>query len=164
MRMFARAVAGSKLCPASKTRLTPARISVMGACRAIARVVGLIGFPGILDKQFVAEGCAQTRKHRTHVPGWPKPMRWPARGHAALSHQRIKGNKQVHVRFWESAGLRCPAPLTYLRAYDTVAEARRLIGRYLDFFNSRRPHSSLAARTPDYAYFTQLPTVAAAAA
>jgi putative transposase len=52
----------------------------------------------------------------------------------------------------------------YLRAYDTVAEARRLIGRYLDFFNSRRPHSSLAARTPDYAYFTQLPTVAAAAA
>src|SRR5947209_5196533 len=31
----------------------------------------------------------------------------------------------------------------YLRAYDTVAEARRLIGRYLDFFNTKRPHSSL---------------------
>jgi putative transposase len=45
----------------------------------------------------------------------------------------------------------------YLRAYDTVAEARRLIGRYLDFFNSKRPHSSLGARTPDAAYFTQLP-------
>jgi putative transposase len=51
----------------------------------------------------------------------------------------------------------------YLRAYDTVAEARRLIGRYLDFFNRKRPHSSLAARTPDHAYFTRLPTVAAAA-
>jgi putative transposase len=36
----------------------------------------------------------------------------------------------------------------YLRAYDTVAEARRLIGRYLDFFNRKRPHSSLGARTP----------------
>jgi hypothetical protein len=38
---------------------------------------------------------------------------------------------------------------TYLRAYETVAEARRLIGRYLDFFNTNRPYSSLGARTPD---------------
>ncbi len=51
----------------------------------------------------------------------------------------------------------------YLRAYDTVAEARRLIGRYLDFFNSKRPHSSLGARTPDAAYTAELPTLAAAA-
>jgi putative transposase len=51
----------------------------------------------------------------------------------------------------------------YLRAYETVAEARRLIGRYLDFFNRKRPHSSLGARTPDQAYFAQLSTVAAAA-
>ena len=34
-------------------------------------------------------------------------------------------NREVHVRFWESAGLRCPAPLTYLKAYESVAEARR---------------------------------------
>ena len=72
-------------------------------------------------------------------------------------------NREVHVRFWESAGLRCPAPLTYLRAYDTVAEARTLIGRYLDFYNRKRPHSSLAARTPDHAYFTRTPTAGAAA-
>jgi putative transposase len=51
----------------------------------------------------------------------------------------------------------------YLRAYETVAEARRLIGRYLDFFNSKRPHSSLGARTPDHAYFGSLPPSAAAA-
>src|ERR1700744_6692428 len=31
----------------------------------------------------------------------------------------------------------------YLRAYDTVSEARTSIGRYLDFYNRRRPHSSL---------------------
>lgn len=42
----------------------------------------------------------------------------------------------------------------YLRAYETVAEARLMIGRYLDFFNCKRPHSSLDARTPDHAYFT----------
>jgi putative transposase len=51
----------------------------------------------------------------------------------------------------------------YLRAYDTVAEARRLIGRYLDFYNRKRPHSSLGARTPDCVYFGKVPTVAAAA-
>ena len=31
----------------------------------------------------------------------------------------------------------------YLRAYETVSEARNSIGRYLDFYNGRRPHSSL---------------------
>ena len=51
----------------------------------------------------------------------------------------------------------------YLRAYETVAEARRLIGRYLDFFNSKRPHSSLGAQTPDNAYFNLLTPVAVAA-
>ena len=44
----------------------------------------------------------------------------------------------------------------YLRAYDSVAEARTSIGRYLDFYNGRRPHSSLDRRTPDQAYFTPL--------
>jgi putative transposase len=50
----------------------------------------------------------------------------------------------------------------YLRAYDSVAEARTSIGRYLAFYNSKRPHSSLDARTPDRAYLDHLPQVAAA--
>ncbi len=50
----------------------------------------------------------------------------------------------------------------YLRAYETVAEARHSIGRYLDFYNGRRPHSSLDDRTPDQAYF-DLPPLRAAA-
>jgi putative transposase len=45
----------------------------------------------------------------------------------------------------------------YLRAYDSVSEARASIGRYLDFYNSRRPHSSLDGITPDQAYFNPLP-------
>ena len=45
----------------------------------------------------------------------------------------------------------------YLRAYDSVSEARASIGRYLDFYNGRRPHSSLDGTTPDHAYFTPLP-------
>jgi putative transposase len=50
----------------------------------------------------------------------------------------------------------------YLRAYDSVGAARASIGRYLDFYNRKRPHSSLDARTPDHAYFGHLPQVAAA--
>jgi putative transposase len=45
----------------------------------------------------------------------------------------------------------------YLRAYDTASEARASIGRYLDFYNRRRSHSSLDGTTPDHAYFTSLP-------
>jgi putative transposase len=50
----------------------------------------------------------------------------------------------------------------YLRAYGSVAEARASLGRYLDFYNRKRPHSSLDARTPDQAYFDHLPQPAAA--
>ncbi len=50
----------------------------------------------------------------------------------------------------------------YLRAYDTVSEARTSICRYLAFYNGRRPHSSLDRQTPDQAYFTRLPQSAAA--
>ena len=50
----------------------------------------------------------------------------------------------------------------YLRAYDSVADARASLGRYLDFYNAKRPHSSLAASTPDQAYFrTSLQSAAA---
>jgi putative transposase len=45
----------------------------------------------------------------------------------------------------------------YLKAYETASEARASIGRYLDFYNRRRPHSSLDGTTPDHAYFTSLP-------
>ena len=50
----------------------------------------------------------------------------------------------------------------YLRAYDSVAEARASIGRYLDFYNRKRPHSSLGGRTPDEAYFDRQPQAQAA--
>ena len=50
----------------------------------------------------------------------------------------------------------------YLRAYDTVGEARASIGRYLTFYNGQRPHSSLDRKTPDEAYFDRLPQTAAA--
>ena len=49
----------------------------------------------------------------------------------------------------------------YLRAYDSVSEARASIARYLSFYNGRRPHSRLGGHTPDTIYFNQ-PLLAAA--
>ena len=40
----------------------------------------------------------------------------------------------------------------YLHAYDSVSEARSGLARYLAFYNTRRPHSSLDGQTPDQAY------------
>jgi len=50
----------------------------------------------------------------------------------------------------------------YLRAYDSVTDARASLGRYLMFYNRERPHSSLDRRTPDEAYFNRSPTAMAA--
>ena len=46
----------------------------------------------------------------------------------------------------------------YLRAYDSVSEARASISHYLDFYNGRRPHSSLDGMTPDQAYLSRCPS------
>ena len=44
----------------------------------------------------------------------------------------------------------------YLHAYETESAAREGIGRYINFYNTRRPHSSHQARAPDMGYFTPL--------
>jgi putative transposase len=61
-------------------------------------------------------------------------------------------------RFWRTVKYE----EVYIRAYDSVAEARSSIGRYLEFYNGRRPHSALDRRTPDQAYYDSLPLCVAA--
>ena len=50
----------------------------------------------------------------------------------------------------------------YLRAYDSVSEVRVSLARYFIFYNTKRPHSSLDAQTPECFYYGHLPQVAAA--
>ncbi len=58
----------------------------------------------------------------------------------------------------------------YLNAYETGSEARTGLGIWIDFYNRKRPHSSLDDRTPDQAYCqhdgtgTPVPTTPVAAA
>jgi len=51
----------------------------------------------------------------------------------------------------------------YLRAYDTVSHARSDIAEYLDWYNTKRPHTSIEDQTPDQAYWKLLPPMQAAA-
>ena len=51
----------------------------------------------------------------------------------------------------------------YLHAYGSVGHAKGGIARYIDFYNSRRPHSSLDRKTPDEFYFTTPKPLLAAA-
>lgn len=50
----------------------------------------------------------------------------------------------------------------YLHAYDTVSHAKQALASYFDFYNRRRPHSTLDGKTPDTVYFNQPPLLAAA--
>lgn len=50
----------------------------------------------------------------------------------------------------------------YLHAYDCVSAARAGIARYVLFYNTRRPHSSLDRQTPDAVYFNSWPLAVAA--
>ena len=50
----------------------------------------------------------------------------------------------------------------YLRAYESATAVRTGLKRYFNFYNSRRPHSSLDGRTPDQVYFSMLSQTEAA--
>jgi putative transposase len=50
----------------------------------------------------------------------------------------------------------------YLHAYESVSAAKTGLGRYITFYNTRRPHASLDRRTPDEVYFESRPLAQAA--
>ena len=50
-----------------------------------------------------------------------------------------------------------------LRAYDTVSHARADITEYIDWYNTKRQHTSIEDQTPDQAYWRMLPSLEIAA-
>jgi putative transposase len=50
----------------------------------------------------------------------------------------------------------------YLKAYESIAEARRGLREYFEFYNSSRRHQGLDRRTPDDVYWSTLPQKQAA--
>jgi putative transposase len=62
-------------------------------------------------------------------------------------------------RLWRSVKYEC----VYLKAYDGVSAARTDIGRYLEWFNTHRAHSSLNGATPQQSYLSLSPNLKQAA-
>lgn len=52
-------------------------------------------------------------------------------------------------RLWRSLKYEC----IYLHAFETGSEVRQGLKHWIDFYNTRRPHSSLDDRTPNEAYW-----------
>ena len=53
-------------------------------------------------------------------------------------------------RRWRSLKYEC----IYLNAFDTVRDAQRQLGLWMDYYNRERPHSTLGGLTPGEAYAT----------
>jgi len=51
-------------------------------------------------------------------------------------------------RLWRSLKYEC----VYLQAFETGAQARAGIGRWIDYYNTSRPHSAFDGRTPEEVY------------
>jgi putative transposase len=54
-------------------------------------------------------------------------------------------------RLWRSLKYEC----VFLNAFETGSEARADIGRWIDYYNTDRPHSTFGGRTPDEVYARQ---------
>jgi len=68
-----------------------------------------------------------------------------------------RGNWMDNVfieRLWRSIKYEC----VYLHAFETGSELRQGLSRWIGFYNAHRPHSALAGRTPDEAYYQIAPT------
>jgi len=51
-------------------------------------------------------------------------------------------------RLWRSLKYEC----VYLQAFESGSEARSAIGKWIDFYNTKRPHSTFDGQTPDEVY------------
>ena len=54
-------------------------------------------------------------------------------------------------RLWRSVKYEC----VYLQAFETGSQAKRQIGKWMNYYNAQRPHSTHGILTPNEAYETK---------
>ena len=111
--------------------------------RAVARAMAEHGVPEIFNTD---QGCQFTSTEFT-APLLDRGVRLSMDGKG-----RALDNVFVE-RLWRTVKYE----EIYLRGYVSMVDAHAHLDRYFDFYNHRRPHSSLADRTPDETYRAALP-------
>ena len=117
-----------------------------------------------LSNTLDTEACVSALKHALHHHGVPeifntdqgsqftaKKFTSVLKNHHIQISMDGKGSYQDNIfieRLWRSLKYE----EVYLKAYDTVAQAKKGIGQWLDFYNSKRPHQSFKYRTPNEVY------------
>jgi len=113
---------------------------------------------GVFSREPVEERSALERldpgdAHRRHCLAVLDDLRVGCQGEQQSPRGgRYPGRDNVFVeRLWKSVKY----AHVYLHAYETTTEARAKLAGYLDFYNRRRPHSSLDRQAPDDVCFNQ---------
>ena len=100
------------------------------------------------------EGDTWGSRHRQHRSGQPVHVRGlrrcGARGRLPAQHGRVGAwRDNVFIeRFWRTIKYE----EVYLKAYDTVAQAREQIAAYIERYNHQRPHAAVGRIPPMWAY------------
>ncbi len=106
---------------------------------ALEEAIATYGKPDIFNSdqgcQFTSEGFTQVLKDQNIRISMDGKGRW-------MDNVFIE-------RLWRSLKYE----EVYLKAYDTVAEAKQGIGNWLSFYNQERRHASLGRMTPDQVYY-----------
>jgi hypothetical protein len=82
------------------------------------------------------------------------PGSWPHFSTNTIRSSRFKQRSEFPISLrrlalWRSLKYEC----VYLHAWSGGGEARAGIGRWIEFYNNRRPHTALGGRTPAAAYW-----------
>ena len=105
---------------------------------ALEEAIARYGPPGTFNtdqgSQFTSDEFTQVLKHHEIKISMDGKGRWMDN---VFVERLWKSVKYEHV---------------YLHAYESVSEAKRQLATYFEFYNTRRPHSSLDGQTPDTAY------------
>ena len=125
--------------------------SVEFCLEALEEALARFGKPEIFNtdqgSQFTSPrftGVLQDAGIRISMDGRGRWMDNLLRAYAAFGHVPF----EVIERLWRSLKYEC----VYLHAFETGAELRAGLARWIGYYNTRRPHSTLAGRTPNEAY------------
>jgi putative transposase len=102
---------------------------------AYAEAVRLHGAPGIINTDQGSQFTSDAYVAAVAVSG----------AKLSMDERGAWTDNNFIERFWRSLKY----AEVYLRAYGTVADAKRFINRHINKYNAIRPHASLGGKTPD---------------